>query len=162
MPQRCINMVVKEHAVQVSLCFAIRITGHSHWHHLPVWPWTTLLNFFICQTRTIMTGYLTSEVYRFTSQLLSQHSVTGWLGSLKIWWSLCFPFARVDGASPQVSQQFFHFAFCCCDESVHISPRKCMLSKKEKSAGKGLIFCKIRFAGFTRCRKLLILYTLVP
>lgn len=58
---------------------------------------------------------------------------------------LCFPFARVDEASPQVSWQNFQLAFCCCDERGHVSPRKCVLSKKEESAGKGLLFCKISF-----------------
>lgn len=72
---------------------------------------------------------------------------------------LSFSFARADA---QVSWQIFQLAFCCCDTRGHVSPRKCMLNKKEESARKGLIFCKISFAEFTRCRKLLILHALVP
>lgn len=134
------------------------------WHQLSVRPWTALLSFFIRQTGTIMTGYLTSGVYKFASGPLVPAECYGVVGVIKDLMELflCFAFARVRGALPQASWQTFQLPFCCRDERGHVSPRKCVLSKKEETSGKGLLFCKISFAEFTRCQRLLILHALVP
>lgn len=110
-----------------------------------------------------MMGYLTSGVYEFTSGPIAPAECYGAVGVIKnLMEFLCFVFARVHRALPQESWQTFQLPFCYHDERGHVSPRKCVLSKKEETAGKGLLFCKISFAEFTRCRRLLILHALVP
>lgn len=111
-----------------------------------------------------MTGYLTSGVYEFASRPIVPAECCGAVGVIKDLMELflCFAFARVHGVLPQASWQTFQLPFCCRDERGHVNPRKCVLSKKEETAGKGLLFCKISFAEFTRCRRLLILHALVP
>lgn len=63
---------------------------------------------------------------------------------------------------PQASWQTFQLPFCCRDGRGHVSLRKRVLSKKEEISGNGLLCCKISFAEFTRCRRLLMLHALVP
>jgi len=111
-----------------------------------------------------MTGYLTSGVYEFASGPIVPAECYGAAGVIKDLMELflCFAFVKVQGALPQASWQTFQLPVCCRDERGHVSPRKCMLSTKEETSGKGLLFCKISFAEFTRCRRLLILHALVP
>lgn len=111
-----------------------------------------------------MTGYLTSGVYEFTSGPVVPAECYEVVGIIKDLMELflCFAFARLHGALPQVSRQTSQLPFCCRDERGHVAPRKCVLSKEEETSGKGLLLCKISFAEFTRCQRLLMLHALVP
>lgn len=109
-----------------------------------------------------MPACLTSGVYELSCGPTVPAECYGAVGVIKNLMFLCFVFAGARGALPQASWQNFQLPCRCLDERGHVSPRKCVLGKKEETSGKALLFCKISFAEFTRCRRLLIPHALVP